>query len=422
MQAQGMELKKEKQVVDQLRAIDTMKSELLRKQVLVENQLLKNKVELEERVRERTLALEAEKEKAEAASLAKGEFLANMSHEIRTPLNLVLGFSDMIKKQSRDADIRDYVSTIQSAGNALLGLLNDVLDLSKAESGGFALNYAAFNLTDLLKEVHQIYSKAAEFKGLKFFLEIDDGVPHSIILDKSRLRQVLINTLGNAIKFTEKGFVKLKVQYQRFEAGDNGSQLSFSIEDSGIGIPPDQKERIFERFSQQKGQDFDIYGGTGIGLSIVSKLVDAMGGRILVDSAPGRGSRFVICVPNVKPGNKGATWLNTVLEKPEEPEVLPAAKDRDYSPQEIEKLRQLTGVLEDAMLDRWKDINEVMIIKRIEDFSKESIELGQAYGYEPLTAWGQRVLSLAGKFEMTSLPDTLKQFPRIIDELRQLTK
>ncbi len=421
MQAQSEELEQEKQVVDQLRAIDKMKSELLRKQVEVENQLLKNKVKLEERVRERTLTLEAEKEKAEAASQAKGEFLANMSHEIRTPLNLVLGFSEMIAKESPNENIRDYVSTIQSAGSALLTLLNDILDLSKAESGGFSLEYAAFNLMDLLNEVHKVYSKTAELKGIEFYMVIDDGVPRSIVLDRSRIRQVLINVLGNAIKFTDKGFVKIQVQYSRFDRGDKWSALSFTITDSGIGIAPDQKERIFERFSQQKGQDFDIYGGAGIGLSIVKKLVDAMGGTIDVDSTPGLGSTFIICVPNVKPGNKGETWLNEAPAQPEETKEAPAPKLRDYSPEALEKLRQLSAVLEQSFLDRWKYLSEIMIINKIEAFSREIIELGEVYGYEPLIAWGKTVHSQAGKFEMACLPDTLKGFPRIIEALSRLT-
>jgi len=154
----------------------------------------------------------------------------------------------MIKKESRDKDIREYVATIQSAGNALLTLLNDVLDLSKAESGGFPLKYAAFNLTHLLNEIRRVYSKAAELKGLEFLMEIEQGVPHSIVLDRSRLRQVLINTLGNAIKFTETGFVKVQIRYQKFDGGDQWAALSFTIEDSGIGSGPGQ--HLCHLFSQ----------------------------------------------------------------------------------------------------------------------------------------------------------------------------
>jgi signal transduction histidine kinase len=199
---QAAELAKEKQVIEQLRAIDRMKSELLKKQDQVENELVRHKQKLEEMVKERTLELNAAKNKAEAASRAKGEFLANMSHEIRTPLNLIIGFSDIIYNEIQDEDMKEYVGTIRYAGNSLLAMLNDVLDLSKAESGSFPLAYAPFNLDVLLRELHQIYFKAAQIKGLEFSVVKGETVPANIILDRVRLRQVLMNITGNAIKFT----------------------------------------------------------------------------------------------------------------------------------------------------------------------------------------------------------------------------
>ena len=238
MKAQAEELEKEKQVIEQLRAIDKMKSELLKKQAEVENNLLENKQKLQEMVKKRTLALKAEKEKAEAASQAKSEFLANMSHEIRTPLNLVIGFSDIIHKEVKDETIKAYVTTIRSAGSSLLAMLNDILDLSKAESGSFSMEYAAFNLESLFREIREIYAKPAQLKGIDFLMEIEKEVPPSIVLDRVRLRQILMNTTGNAIKFTASGFVKLTAGYRRFEKGAIFSELFFVIEDTGIGIAP----------------------------------------------------------------------------------------------------------------------------------------------------------------------------------------
>ncbi|MGD9824207.1 two-component regulator propeller domain-containing protein [Desulfobacter sp.] len=423
---QAAELEKEKKVIGQLRVIDKMKSELLQKQAQMENELLKNKQKLEDMVKERTLALEAEKEKAEAASKAKGEFLANMSHEIRTPLNVVIGFSDIIHKEAQDETIKEYVATIRSAGNSLLALLNDILDLSKAESGSFSLEYAAFNLGGLLKELHQIYANTARVKGLEFSLDMEKEVPASIVLDRVRLRQILMNITGNAIKFTASGFVKLTAGYRRFEKGGRFSALFFIIQDSGIGIAPDQKERIFERFSQQQGQDFDTYGGTGIGLSISKKLVEAMGGTIEVDSTPGQGSRFLVSIPNVRSGSgetKAMSWDTVVAQAEGKGEVRdPFPPAKDYTPMALEKLKALLILLKDEMLGRWEHLSDAMIIGNVEAFAGEIVELGQAYGYDPLRLWGEAVSKQAKTFDMVSLPDTLKCFPSLIDQLAGLVQ
>ncbi len=426
IKVQAAELAKEKKVIGQLRVIDKMKSELLQKQAQVENELRKNKQKLEDMVKERTLALEAEKEKAEAASKAKGEFLANMSHEIRTPLNLVIGFSDIIHKEARDETIKEYVATIRSAGNSLLALLNDILDLSKAESGSFSLEYAAFDLGGLFRELHQLYANTARVKGLEFSLDMEKEVPPSIVLDRVRLRQILMNITGNAIKFTSSGFVKLTAGYRRFEKGARFSALFFIIQDSGIGIAPDQKERIFERFSQQQGQDFDTYGGTGIGLSISKKLAEAMGGTIEVDSTPGQGSRFLVSIPNVRSGSgetKALAWDVVVAQAEGKGKVRdPFPPAKDYTPMALEKLKALLILLKDEMLGRWEHLSEAMIIGNVEAFAGEIVALGQSYGYDPLRIWGEAVSKQARTFDMVSLPDTLKCFPSLIDQLSGLVQ
>ncbi|MGD9824212.1 two-component regulator propeller domain-containing protein [Desulfobacter sp.] len=404
--AKEAELEKEKKINDQLKALDGIKSELLEKKIQIEN-----------RLRERTAELEAEKEKAEAASRAKSEFLANMSHEIRTPLHLILGYSEMIEKQSRDDSIIGHISTIRSAGATLLTLLNDILDLSKAESGKFTVEYAPFSLDRLFEEIRQIFAVTAGNKGLAFCIEKSDTLPGAIVLDKTRLRQVLMNIVGNAVKFTDQGYVKISLDYHVHGQGSLFSEFLFSVEDTGIGIAPDQKEVIFERFSQQKGQDINIYGGTGIGLSISKKLISAMGGTITVESTPGRGSRFSVSIPNVK-----------TLDLPDQPEPGPPKKasapepqsalpDQDLSPEILAALPGLLAHLETELRPRWEELRDILVISRIEAFSKDAAALGTQYRYEALRLWAQRLKTLAQAFDMAHLPGTLAEFPGIIAEL-----
>ncbi|WP_083927814.1 two-component regulator propeller domain-containing protein [Desulfobacter curvatus] len=415
--AKEAELRKEKKINDQLKAIDKINSDLLEKKALVENRLRNNKVKLENMVRERTAELESEKEKAEAASRAKSEFLANMSHEIRTPLNLILGYAEMIEKQCRDDAIIGDISTIRSAGATLLTLLNDILDLSKAESGKFTVAYAPFNLDSLLDEIGQIFSITAENKGVAFHLEKSGTLPATIILDKTRLRQILMNIVGNAVKFTNEGDVKLRADFHQYDRGHLFSKLLFYVEDTGIGIDPDQEGLIFEPFSQQKGQDFNTYGGTGIGLSISKKLVSAMGGVITLESTPGLGSKFIISIPNVNILDVPKRRTPDLAKKATEREPEAARPEPDLSPEILAALPDLLAHLKNELTPRWKELRNGLVISRVEGFSRDAADLGSQYQYDPLTLWAQQLQTLTREFDMTSLPDTLAQFLGIISEL-----
>ncbi len=237
--------------------------------------------------------LKLAKEKAEAASKAKSEFLANVSHEIRTPMNAILGFSEILLNKIDNPQYKSYLKTILSSGKTLLALINDILDLSKIEAGKLELNYEPINLPSIVQEIKQIFKEKAKRKNLSIFTEIDENFPQTLILDELRIYQILFNLVGNAIKFTDHGYIKIKAGYKK-SINTNKASIFISVEDTGIGIEKSQHEKIFNAFSQQSGQSIKKYGGTGLGLSIAKSLAEKMNGQIKVKSKQDKGTEFII--------------------------------------------------------------------------------------------------------------------------------
>ncbi len=259
------------------------------------NQTLHDTLRLEQDKAMLVERLEVAREKAEQSSRIKGDFLANMSHEIRTPMNGILGMTELALDATEDAERVEYLRIVRTSASSLLGIINDILDFSKIDAGKMAVEQIEFDLPALVAESLRVMAASARQKGLDLRCELDPSVPAHVIGDPVRVRQVLINLLGNAVKFTREGEVVLGLSTAT--GAENGLRVHFWVRDSGIGIPAAQHEHIFEAFSQADSSVTRQFGGTGLGLSISRQLVEIMGGSMWVESAPGHGSTFHFELP-----------------------------------------------------------------------------------------------------------------------------
>jgi len=283
-------------------AMDQMLSKIIKNQEILEQTVMDRTLRLRETIEqlknEVTTRQRAEQE-AITANRTKSQFLANMSHEIRTPLNAIIGFSDLLSKELTQNKQITYVQTIVSSGKTLLGLINDILDLSKIEAGKLDLQYANISLRTLLEEMSYTFSPSLKNKGLSYSIEIDPDLPETLLLDEVRMRQILFNLVGNAVKFTKKGGISIFVKKKFVEDDHSALDLIIGVQDTGVGIPEDQQAVIFESFRQKDGQKLSEYGGTGLGLAITKRLIEMMNGTIQVKSKMHEGTLFQFEIPNV---------------------------------------------------------------------------------------------------------------------------
>ncbi len=242
--------------------------------------------------------LKKQRDKANEANKAKSDFLANMSHEIRTPMNAIIGFSEALYFKLDKEKYKNMVSSILSSGNLLLSLLNDILDMSKIEADKLEIHPQPTDMRVLIEEIKMLFDDKAISKGINIIVDIDDSLPSLVFLDEIRIKQVIFNLLGNALKFTHEGYIKIGLHFNLKD--DFYGDLVLSVSDTGIGIPKDQHHAIFKVFQQQSGQNIRQYSGAGLGLAISKRLVKRMNGKIKLDSSPGLGSIFTVCLSDVK--------------------------------------------------------------------------------------------------------------------------
>lgn len=393
-----------------------------------------NKADSANRMKSKLLkVVEESLDKAESANKLKSEFISNISHEIRTPMNAIIGFSEILQSQLGKDDLRYYTKSIIASGNILLKLLNDILDLSKLESGKIELENDPINSELIFEEMKFLFSNSLIEKNLQLIIDIYPHVPKTILIDSNKLRQILLNFIGNSIKFTEEGYIKIIVSGELSENEENRFDFVIKIIDTGIGIPKNEQENIFESFRQVDANDTKKYSGIGLGLTISKKLVHLMNGKLSLHSEVGKGTTFTIVFQGVEIFTETTkTRTNETKNDNMEKALLSTTNiqidntnDEDtsienYTPEQIENLKKLQKIINEEKIETWKSIQEIMMIDDIMDFSNDMKELGKRFDYTKLIAWAEILEKNTLSCDTVKIKSTLEQFSDVLDPLNNL--
>ncbi len=398
------------------------------KELILSNQTLINEIQTR-KIKETEL---------EKANRVKSEFLANISHEIRTPLNSVIGFSELLSNMITKKEENSYLNAIQLAGNNLLSLINDILDLSKMEAGKLELNKIVVDINALFDDICQIFESKIKEKPIRFIKNLDDQISSSLLLDDIRLQQVMVNLLDNAIKFTDKGYVKLTTKIIKSYPDNRNLKvtrnpkvtrnlkvtrkidLAISIEDTGIGIPVDRLNIIFDSFQQASSRTSREYGGTGLGLSICRHLVELMGGRIQVESTEGKGTVFNVILPEIEISQRTAdiqkipsNTMDTSKEPKNSKKILSTELLKKYCAEN----KTLKNQIKSHIFQLIPEFQEGIKIKDVQHIIENIISIGDKFHIPELTEFGRELSDYAQSFDIEKLDINLQKLYNILKSI-----